>query len=307
MSVRVGLASAAGAVTLFSLNDVMIKLLSGLYAMHQIIAIRSVIGLMLLLAIAVPLAGGWAVLKTAHPRLHLIRGGAIVVANTCFFLALAAMPLAEAVAIFFISPVLITLFSTVFLGERAGPWRWGAVLFGFLGVLVVMRPGTEAFDPAALLPLGAAAGYATLHVLTRRLGRSDGAVTMAVYIQLTFLTVSAIMGALFGSGWAGAQSDPSLAFLLRAWTWPAPGDWAFLAALGGATALAGILISQAYRICAAAVVAPVEYLALPLSVLFGWLVFDEWPDGVALAGIAAILAAGLVLVWREARGTRLRR
>lgn len=297
----VGALSAMIAVTCFSINDVAVKFLSGDYALHQVVLLRALIGIALLLGVVVPLSGGLSVLRTKRLGLHLVRGLCVVFANMTFFLGLAALPLAEGVAIFFISPLLITIFSVVILGEVVGPRRWASVGIGLIGVLIVLRPGTEAFQLAALLPLAAAAGYAMLHIFTRRIGTADSAQAMTFYIQITFVVVSSAMGLAVGQGQLADQSDPSLAFLFRAWVWPAPEDWWILVMLGATSTAGGYFISQAYRQAEAAFVAPFEYLAMPLAVLSGILVFGEWPDGVALGGIALILSSGLYMLWRDTR------
>lgn len=305
-----GALSALGAITCFSVNDVAIKFLSDGYALHQVVLIRAAIGGTLLIALILLFQGGLATLRTNRLGMHLIRGGCVVFANTTFFLGLAALPLATGVAIFFISPLVITVFSVIFLREHVGPRRWAAVLLGFLGVLIVLRPGTEAFRFAALLPLLAAVGYAALHILTRHIGRTESPAALAFYIQATFLLVSATMGLFFGQGQMGGQADPSLDFLFRAWTWPALSDWWVLILLGVTSTAGGYLISQAYRVAEAALVAPFEYAAMPMAILFGLLIFDEWPDAIALLGIALILASGLYMVWRDTRPpptTRYRR
>lgn len=296
-----GALSACVAVLCFSLNDVAIKFLSGDYALHQVVLIRALIGMVVLFTVLLPFAGGLAALRTRRLGLHLARGCCVVFANMAFFLGLASLPLAEGVAIFFVSPLVIAVGSVVFLKEHVGPRRWTAIAVGLAGVLVVLRPGTELFQPAALCPIAAAFGYAGLHMLTRHIGRTESAATMAFYIQLCFITVSAAVGLAAGDGRHAGTGDASLDFLLREWTMPGARDWALLAALGVASAFGGYCISQAYRVAPAAAVAPFEYLAIPLSVLWGMAVFDEFPDTVALLGIALIAGSGLYMVWREAR------
>jgi len=179
----IGISSAVGASVFFSINDMTVKLLSGDYALHEIILIRSMIGMMVLMAVIVPLEGGWAVLRTKRLGMHIFRGLCVVVANMTFFLALATMPLADAVAIFFVSPLIITLFSVVFLGETVGPRRWIAVGMGLAGVVVMVRPGSASFQLVALLPLIAAVAYASLHILTRKIGSTEKAGTLTFYIN----------------------------------------------------------------------------------------------------------------------------
>ncbi|MEL6642260.1 MAG: DMT family transporter [Pseudomonadota bacterium] len=146
--------------------------------------------------------------------------------------------------------------------------------------------------------------YAALHTMTRRMGETEGAVTMSVYIQTTFILVSIVFGLAFGDGRFGDQDDPALRFLLRAWGQPPASDTIFFILLGISVAGAGVLISQAYRVAQAAFVAPFEYLALPLAVLWGMLIFDEWPDTSAYLGMSLILIAGAVTIWREAIHSR---
>ena len=298
---RLGAICAAVAVVFFSINDVAIKFLSGGYALHQVVLIRSVIGLLIIVFVIAPLTSGWAVARTRKLKMHMLRGLCVVLANMTFFLGLAAMPFADAVAIFFISPLVITLFSVLFLGEVVGPRRWAAIAVGFIGVLVMMRPGTQAFQVASLLPLVAAFCYAGIHIITRRIGGTESAATMAFYIQIMFIIVGVLFGLVVGDGRFGDLSDPSLAFLLRALRWPVPADYPIFLVIGVGIAVAGYLISQAYRVAEASYVAPFEYLALPMSVIWGMTVFDEFPDGRDYFGMVLILGAGLFTIWREAQ------
>jgi drug/metabolite transporter (DMT)-like permease len=250
--------------------------------------------------------GGLAALRMRRLHLHLARAVLVVLTNTGFFLAIAVMPLGEGVAIFFVAPLIITVLSVVFLAEKVGPRRWFAVVAGLAGVVIVMRPGTEAMQPAALLVLGSALAYAGGQILVRRLGGTESALAMTVSVQLTFVAVGAMMGLAFGDG-ALAQGEGVLAFLLRPWIWPDLDDAAILLASGLASATGAFLMSQAYRLCDAALAAPFEYAALPLAVLWGAFIFDERPDGFGWAGMALILGSGLYMAWRELQIDRARR
>jgi len=298
---KLGAICASISVIFFSINDVAIKFLSGGYALHQVVLIRSVIGLLIIVAVIAPMTTGWAIARTKKLKMHMLRGLCVVFANMTFFLGLAAMPLADAVAIFFISPLVITLFSVLFLGEVVGPRRWAAIAVGFIGVVVMMRPGTQAFQVASLLPLAAAFCYAGIHIITRRIGGTESAATMAFYIQLMFIVVGVMFGLFVGDGRFGDQSDPSLAFLLRAWSWPVVADYPIFLIIGVGIGIGGYLISQAYRVAEASYIAPFEYLALPISVIFGMIVFSEFPGVWDYLGMALILGAGLFTVWREAQ------
>jgi len=292
--------SALIAATAFSINDLGIKFLSGDYPLHQIVLFRASIGLMFTLAIFVPLDGGLSNLKTRRFGMHLIRALFVVTANTLFFMGIAALPLSEATSIFFVSPMVITLFSILFLGERVGVWRWTAVLAGLLGVLIMFRPGTSSFQLASFFPFVAAICYAALHILTRKLGTTDKASTMAFYIQLTFVFVSATVGLSFGDGRFAGTGDPSVDFLMRQWVWPqSTGDLMIMIGLGVASAIGGYAISQAYRLGEAATIAPFEYLSLILAIIWGITIFSEWPDVTAWIGISLIFASGLLVFWRE--------
>ena len=135
--------------------------------------------------------------------------------------------------------------------------------------------------------------------MTRYLRDTESAVSMVFYIQMTFIVVTLSLGATIGGGVFADQSDPSLAFLFRAWGWPSAADLPLIMLLGVFASVGGFFISQAYRLGEAAMVAPFEYLALPLSILWGVLVFGDWPDRVAWLGIGLIAISGLYTVWRE--------
>jgi drug/metabolite transporter (DMT)-like permease len=287
------------AATLFSLNDASMKFLSGGYALHELVLLRSVVGLAFVLAVMVPLNGSFSILKTKRLGLHILRAAFVVFANMTFFLGLAALPLADNVAIFFITPFLITIASILFLGEAVGARRWTAIGLGLLGVMIVVRPGTTAFQVASLFPLAAAFGYAGLHIMTRYLRDTENAVSMTFYIQVVFIVVCVAFGLTIGDGKFAGHSSPSLEFLFRAWTWPVTRDLPFIAVLGLFASIGGYCISQAYRLGEAALVAPFEYLSLPLGITLGILVFGTWPDPIAWIGIALILGSGLYTVWRE--------
>lgn len=303
--VSLGITSAVLAAVAFSINDMGIKFLSGDYPLHQVVLIRATVAIFLTLILIVPLEGGYGNLRTKRLGLHLVRGLMVVFANLMFFLGLAAVPLAEATAIFFVSPLVITIFSVIFLGEKVGPLRWIAVAAGLAGALIILRPGTASFQPASLFPLAAAFGYAALHTLTRKIGATEKASTMAFYIQFTFIAVSFGVGLSVGDGRFSGTGDPSLDFLLREWVRPTARDLLIMAGIGFASACGGYLISQAYRQCEAALIAPFEYIALVLAIIWGISFFDEWPDAVSWMGMTFILASGLFVFWRESRRKRL--
>ena len=296
-----GALSAVGAALCFTLNDMAVKVLSADYPLHEVVLIRSLVGLTITLALFIPVAGGFHVLRTRHFRGHMVRGTLVLGANMSFFVALASMPIADATAIFFVSPLIIALFSVIFLGERVGPRRWAAIAVGFVGVVIMIRPGTDTFTLVALLPLLAATGYAGMNVLTRHMGAVESPVTLTFYIQITFLLFSLGFGMTVGDGRFDTGAHSSTSFLLRAWVWPQTADIPFFLLAGFGTGFGALMITQALRLCEAALVAPLEYAGMPMAILFGIVVFGDWPDPIAWVGISLIVGSGLFMIFRETR------
>lgn len=293
---------------LISVNDMVMKKLSDSYALHQLVFARTAIGIWISLII-LRFEGGLHLLKTRRPGLHALRGLLIVFANMAFFTALAVMPLGTVTAMFFVAPMLITLLAIPVLGEKVGIHRLGACLLGFVGVLVIVRPGTaEAFNVSPFilaLPILAAAGYAGMQVLTRKLGVNSPASAMAIYIQGMFMLVSGVFWLVAGDGrFAEGVENESLIFLFRAWVWPRPEDLIWFLTIGGASAGIGYCLSAAYKLGNAGTVAPFEYVALPLAIFWGWFIFGEFPDQVTLLGIGLIGASGVYVFLREGRQRR---
>jgi S-adenosylmethionine uptake transporter len=197
-----------------------IKRFSDEYPLHQMVFLRSAIGLLFTL-ILIHLAGGWRILKTDQPGLRAVM---VFESNMTYFAALAGLPLPDATALFFIAPIMITVLSIPILGERVGPRRWGAVIVGFCGTLIMVRaPGSTRGDVSIwiyLLPIFAAFFYATMQVLTRKLAKTKAS-AMAFYIQITFVLFCGISGLIVGNGqFADGVQHPSLVFLIRVWIVP---------------------------------------------------------------------------------------
>ncbi|MFW2383362.1 MAG: DMT family transporter [Acidimicrobiales bacterium] len=285
-----------------TVNDTLIKYLSDGYPLHQMVFVRSAIGVSASL-VFLHMEGGWSLLRTDRPALHALRAGLIVVANMTYFAALAVMPLGAATALFFVAPLFITLLAIPVLGESVGPPRLAAVVVGLLGVGVMMAPGVDWGGISRwnlLLPIAAAACYSGMQVLTRKLGAQSAASAMAIYIQSAFIVVSIAFFVVAGNGrFVDDVSDEALEFLLRPWVWPAIGDLWVFGLLGLMSALIGYTLSQAYRIGTASVVASYEYVALPLAIFSGWVVFGEVPGAAVWVGVALIAGAGLVVFARE--------
>ncbi|MDP5217534.1 DMT family transporter [Ruegeria sp. 2205SS24-7] len=304
-----GIACIVVGMICISINDMIIKQLSGDYPLHQIVMFRASIGIMFTL-VMVQYEGGFGILRTRQPLLHLLRGLMVVISNMSFFLALAVMPLADVTAMFFVAPLFITLLSVPILREKVGPLRTGAVLVGFVGVLIMQRPWESGEALVAnrlvlLLPLIAALTYALLQVMTRKLGVTTKASALAFYIQLVFILVCLGFYLIAGDGrFAEGIEDPSLLFLFRAWVWPDDGDWIYLLLLGMNVAVIGYSLSQAYRLADAATVSPFEYVGLPMAVFWGWLIWAELPDLEVWIGMILIMGAGLFVFLREQQKSR---
>ncbi|MBB3993162.1 S-adenosylmethionine uptake transporter [Sulfitobacter undariae] len=291
-------------VLCISLNDMLIKQLSSGYPLHQIVFFRALIAIMVS-CVFLQFEGGWAALRTDQPLLHIARGVLVVIANMSYFVALAVLPLADATALFFAAPLFITLLSIPILGEKVGPLRLGAVLVGFIGVVIMQRPwepseSLEVSRLVLLLPVLSALAYALNQLMTRKLGIKAPASMLSIYIQATFLIVSIGFFFVAGDGrFAEGSTNGSVQFLLRAWVWPAREDWWVLIGMGVNGALIGYCLSQAYRLADAATVAPFEYVGLPLAVMWGVIIFAELPTWEVWTGIALILSSGLFVFFRE--------
>ncbi|MBN2630160.1 MAG: DMT family transporter [Rhodobacteraceae bacterium] len=294
-----GILFALGAGAILSVNDLAIKALSGSYALHQIILIRAFVGIVLVLLVIRATRTGFRQLITRRPGAHLIRVSIVMVSNVTYFLGLAAMDIADALATAFVSPLLVTVMSAVILGEKVGPRRWAAVAVGLLGVVVMLRPGAGVIQPAAILVLISAFCYASSHMMTRRMRDTESAMTLNFFVQVGFVIVSTVMGLWVGDGHLSGSSDPSLAFLFRPWVWPPVADWWAFAATGLAVGIGGMMMSHAYRTTEAALVAPFEYIGMPMAIFWGVVVFGTWPDATAWVEIALICGAGLYTLWRE--------
>jgi len=290
-------------MTVLSLQDSFIKLMSGDYPLHQIVFTRSCIAILPTVYFA-HLEGGLRLLRTRRLPLQLVRGLLMVIANICYFLALAAMPWADAAAIFFGAPLFITILSVPIRGERVGPWRWAAVAAGMAGVVVMLRPGDGLLEIAALLPIVAALCYAVMQMLTRRLGGTERASSLAFYMHVSFIFVSGPFGLIAGDGRLATGGHPSMEFLLRAWAWPTAFDAFLMLSCGILIGIAGYLLAQAYRIAEATLLAPFEYTAMPFAVLWGVLWWGDWPDATAFLGIALIVGSGLFVFYRATLRSR---
>lgn len=262
-------------------NDALAKWLTTHYPPLQLAFVRSLLALPMIAAIALAL-GGRQVLHTRHIRLHALRGLLSVTATFTFFSGLKVLPIAEATALVFAAPIFITALSVPLLGEHVGWRRWSAVLVGFAGVLVVVRPGAAAFQPASLFVVATALLYALVMLSARWIGRQEGFWTMMFYVVLFPALFS---GLVVPFQWQPLHL-PHLPLLLG------------MAVFG---TLGVTLIGHAFRLGTAAVVAPFDYTALIWASLFGWLIWSDLPGIWTCSGAAIIMASGIYIVIRETR------
>ena len=293
-----GVAFMCVGVLAFTFQDLIIKGISGVYPAHEIVFIRSLLSLPITLVIA-HFETGLGRLKTPRFGAHILRGAVLFLAYTTYYLGIAALPLAMAVAISFAAPLFITALAGPLLGEKVGKIRWFAVTLGFLGVLIVMKDGLGMLEWAVALPAVSAFCYALAQLHGRHIGATESAATMSVYINIMFFLLSGLAGLVIGSGEFAQWSHPSLAFLLRAWTWPTDTDLLLMLGCGVAATIGIYCLGQGYRMAEANLAAIFEYTALPWAILWGFLFFSQLPGYSTLAGVGLVVFAGIVIAIRE--------
>jgi drug/metabolite transporter (DMT)-like permease len=277
-------------VFLFSSMDAIIKWASSDYPTGQIVFFRNFLAFvpvfLFLWHTGTPMP-----LRTTRIRGHLIRGLVGVASMSLFFLALGLLPLADTMALGMSGPIFLTALSVPLLGERVGLRRWSAVIVGFIGVLVMVRPGSGVFQPAALIALGGAFFYALAMVSIRHLSRSEPATTIVFYFTL----FAAIIGLLT---WPlGALAPASLG----AWARPDLEGWAVLISIGLIGGTAQLTMTYAFKLAPVAVIAPFEYGAIIVGVAYGFAIWSEVPDLYVLIGAAIVIGSGLYILYREAK------
>ncbi len=259
--------------------DLCAKWLLADYALSQFVLLRSLFGLAVFVLIA-RWYGGSKSLVTRRWPWHLLRTALATGAMFGFFYGLAKMPLVNALTLAFTAPLILTALSGPVLGEKVGMYRWLAVVAGFIGVLIVLRPGTGMVTPAALAVLGAAVCYAGLALTARKLAATESSLALSVYVISGPLIVSAF-------------------FVADDYRAPPPADWALFALAGLCSAAAWVGIVGGYRRASPALLAPFEYLALIGGALAGYLIWNEVPDRWVVVGGLLIIASGLTVVYRE--------
>jgi len=282
------------AVLAFSTQDVIIKWISGDYPVHEIVLIRSCIAIFPILIIA-RFDGGLQSLRIRNISGHVVRSLVMFAAYTCFFLALSALPIAETTCLFFVAPIFITIISALFLGDKVQPGAWVAVFTGFLGVVIMLKPGSNLFDPAGFLAILSALFYAIASTITRKLGKTETGVSLAFSTTVMYIVFSMIVAFFLNSSSVGNESHPSMAFLFRAWRLPAQSDLIIFLGVGIVAATGFYFQSQAYRLARPSKIAPFEYIGVPLSVFWGYLIWKDMLDFQSLLGMLLIVGSGLYI------------
>ncbi|TPK44608.1 DMT family transporter [Mesorhizobium sp. B2-4-7] len=288
-----GMLSLCLGVLVFSLQDPLVKAVSGGYPVTEVMAIRAVVALPILNVLVHADVGLRAILSRRFGVLTM-RAFIQFTSYTMYYLAIAALPLADAVALYFMAPLCIMVLAGPYLGERVSWQTLATVLIGLLGVVVMLRPGAGLFDWAALLSLGSAVLYGFSQLMARKIGDTESSTVMAFYQNGAYLAGAALVASLFWLAGINHAAHPSLEFLVRPWLWPTLPDFLKMAACGFVASAGMILLSQAYRMAPANRVATFEYTGILWSPLWGFLFFAEVPRSTTVIGAALIIGAGLL-------------
>lgn len=279
-----GIALLVTAMTLVPLMDGIAKYLSAAYPVSQIVWARYFFHMAILLPLVLWHYGARGLLPR-RPLVQLLRSGFLLCSTIFFFGAIALIPLADAIALVFISPLIVTACSPFVLGEQVGVRRWSAVLIGFLGALIVFRPGLSVLQLGSLLAVGAGSTYACYILATRKLSGSAP--------PLVTLLQTAVVGAVVMS-----------LVVPFAWVTPASRDLTLMAVMGAVAAGGHFLIIKAFERAPASLLAPYGYSEIVMATLVGYVAFGDFPDQWTWLGIAVIVAAGIYISLRERRRLR---
>lgn len=259
--------------------DLCAKQLLQTYSLVQFVLIRSSVAIVIMLAVA-PRFGGLKVLRTREIGWHCVRSLFAVGAMFGFFYGLARMPLVNALTLGYTAPLIVTALSAIFLGDKVGWRRWAAVVVGFIGVLVMLRPGRGELSFAAVAVLIAAFCYACQAITARRLGGTESTLSLTFYVVVGPLVVSCVF------------------FDVNSWLAPDLADWGLLIGAATCSVLAWIGFVNGYRAVSPAILAPLEYLALVAGAIAGYMIWDEVPDRWVVVGATIIMASGIFVVYR---------
>jgi len=284
-------------VLALSLGDAVIKLISADFVLWQIFVLRSAIA-MPILATVIKAGTRAAALRPRHLGWTALRSLMLTFMWVAYYAALPHLALSVAAAAYYTLPLFIALFAALFIGDKVGLTGWIAVLFGFVGVLLILRPETEAFNAYALLPLASAALYALAMILTRTKCKEESPLVLSFGLNVSFVSVGLAATGLLALTGPVHDGSSSLAFLSGPWTPMGAGEWAAMGLLAGLTIVGSVGAAIAYQAGPPAVVANYDFAYVAFAATWGFVFFGEVPDAVTLAGMAAIVAAGLIALRR---------
>ena len=268
------------ATLVFSIQDMLTKYLVQSYAVQQILVIRYAFFAVFAVVLAARTRPVRSVLRSRRPWFQIARSALIATSLGAFAYAVRVLPLADAHAILASAPLIATALSVPLLGEQVGPRRWAAVCVGFVGVLVILRPGFAVFQPAAFIVLATAFMYAAYNVMTRMASRDDDGETSLVYMAVVGAAMYTVLGPFV-------------------WETPQAADiWPF-AAVALAGAIGHYLLIKALEAAPASLLQPFNFLMLVWATINGYLVFGDFPDAWTLAGSAIVVGSGLYVIYRE--------
>ena len=283
------------ALLTFSLQDIAVKGMGGRYPVLEIVLLRTIVSIPCTLLLFY-YEGGRGLPITQQSRLELLRGFLLFLSFTAYMMALAALPLAEIAAIRNSAPLIITLLSVVWLNEKVGLRHWLALIVGFIGVLLIVRLGSAGFNLGSVFILLSTLFYALSVMLTRQLRTTDSSATMAFYSSLVYLILACIVAPISILVGEIPNTHPSIAFLLRAWSTPNILDFVIMCGLGMVWASGMYFMARAYSLVKASVIAPFEYVTLPINVFWGFVIWHEFPTLLSWAGAFLTLLSGFYIL-----------
>jgi len=250
----------------------------------QIVWARLTFGAIMTLPLALPHTGVRGLLPN-RPWYHVLRASLLILATFCFFWSLKFLPIADALAIFFVQPLVVTALSPLVLGEQVGRRRWIAVCVGFVGTLIIIRPGFGTMNPGALLALAAGTSLALYFLMTRRISGENKAIVTTFHTNL--------LGA-------------AITCALVPWVWvtPTASDWVLFVSLAAIANIGHYCIVRAYDHAEASLLAPLAYTEMITSVLMGFLFFGDFPDGWTFLGVGILISCAIYISMRERATTR---
>ena len=276
-----GIIYMCAAVSMFPFLNAAVKVLSADYPTQQLVWLRYVGHLAFILAVFLP-QHGTRLFRTTQPMAQLTRSVLLLSATAFYFTALNFIPLTTAAAISFTSPFVVTALSVPILAEPVGVRRWTAVVIGFIGALIIIRPGLAGFHWAALLVVGSSSSYALYQVLTRRIAGHDSPATTIAYTAIIGALMTSFVGPFY-------------------WVWPDNAlDWVLFASLGIIGGTGHYLVVKGFQWGQASVLAPFSYGQLVGATILGYLIFADFPDGWTWLGAAIVIACGIYIAYREA-------